>query len=61
MQGGFIVKSSYFTGKIETRLEESYACFWCETKTGEVRTSVFFEDAPKFSHVTEKVSARAFH
>jgi len=33
----------------------------CKTKTGIVRVLVIFQDKPKFSHIIQKVSARAFH
>ena len=32
-----------------------------ETKTGVVRTLIIFKDRPKFSHIIQKVSARASH
>jgi len=36
-------------------------CFGCETKNGVVRILVIFQDRPMFSHIIQKVSARAFH
>ena len=39
---------------------EFYTCFGCETKTG-VRVLVIFQDRPMFSHIIQKVSAKAFH
>jgi len=38
-----------------------YTCFGCETKTGVDRILVISQDGPMFSHIIEKVSARAFH
>jgi len=35
-------------------------CFGCETKTEVVRIQVIFLDRPMFSHIIQKVSARAF-
>jgi len=40
---------------------KSKPCFGCETKTGVVRILVIFQDRPMFSHIIQKVSARAFH
>jgi len=40
---------------------EFYACFEYETKTGVVRILVIFQNMPIFSHIIQKVSARAFH
>ena len=40
---------------------ETYACFGCEAKTGAERILVIFQDRLMFSHINQKVSARAFH
>jgi len=38
-----------------------YGCFGSETKTGVVRILVIFQDRPMFSHIIQKVFARASH
>jgi len=37
------------------------ARFGCENIPGEVPISVIFQGTPMFSHIIQKVSARAFH
>jgi len=39
----------------------SYLCFGFENKPGLVRILIMFQDRPMFSHIIQKVSARAFH
>jgi len=52
---GFIVKT-------KTPFWGMLYLFWvCETKTGVVRILVIFQDRHMFSHIIQKVWARAFH
>jgi len=47
--------------KTKPRFEECNTGFGCETKTGVSCILVIFQDRPMFSHIIQKVSARAFH
>jgi len=50
----------HLTVKTQPRFGEFYPCFGHETKTKVVRILVIFRDRPMFSHIIQKVSARAF-
>ena len=47
--------------KTKPRFGECSTCFECETKTGVLRILAVFQDRLTFNHITQKVSARAFH
>ena len=49
------------TVKQNLRFGERYTCFGQENKTGVERILVIFQHRPMFSHIIQKVSARAFH
>jgi len=49
------------TVKTNLRLGEYYPCLEFETKTKVVSIWVVFQDRHMFSHIIQKVSARAFH
>ena len=48
------------TAKQDPRFGECYICFGYETKTGEVRILVIFQQGPMFSYINGKLSPRPF-
>ena len=54
------LQGNWSTVKTKPRFGGCHTCFGCETKTGVVRILLIFQGRPMFSHIIQKVSARAF-